>query len=173
MLKISSKHKMFRNIVLAVMLFLFFIPEFANAVEIKKGTELIAYKYPRYRRYYRRHYYYKKQEEKQYIVSLDVTGNTALQKEEILRNAATQVGEFVNQEKLKRDIKKIMDLGYFKDVKVEFNKVTNGYVLMFRVIENEKIPTINITGNTVLSKEEIMNIMKSKAGDVVSLAIVR
>jgi len=93
------------------------------------------------------------------IKAIDVEGNETVVKDRILAVVQSKVGEPVDEEKLKEDVKRIYDLGFFKSVSVRGEPFDGGVKIIFVVEEFEPIKEIIIEGNTVIPTEKIREVM--------------
>ena len=93
------------------------------------------------------------------IKAIDVEGNVSVVKERILSVIKSKVGEPIDKEKLKEDLKRIYDLGFFKSVSIKVRPCEDGVKVIFVVEEFEPIKEIKIEGNTVVSTDKIRKVM--------------
>ncbi len=93
------------------------------------------------------------------IKAIDVEGNVSVVKERILSVVKSKVGEPIDKEKLKEDLKRIYDLGFFKSVSIKVRPCEGGVKVIFVVEEFEPIKEIKIEGNTVVSTDKIRKVM--------------
>lgn len=96
------------------------------------------------------------QTETQQITDIAVEGNQNVIANEILAVVQTELGENFNREKIKNDLQAVYDMGYFQDVTVNFRNYEGGLQVIFEVEENPVLEKINIEGNQVYSKEQIV-----------------
>ncbi|MFW5855744.1 MAG: BamA/OMP85 family outer membrane protein [Bacillota bacterium] len=109
------------------------------------------------------------QEEDQEIARITVEGNEHISENEILDVVETEVGDGFDEEGLRSDMQAIMDLGYFQDIQVNFKQHDGGLEVIFEVVENPMIEEINIEGNEVYDREEIVNILDVQEGDMLNV----
>lgn len=93
------------------------------------------------------------------IKAIDVEGNITVQKDRILAVVQSKVGEPVDEEKIKEDVKRIYDMGFFKSVSVKGQPYEDGVKVIFVVEEFEPIKEIIIEGNTVIPTKKIREVM--------------
>lgn len=93
------------------------------------------------------------------IRAIDVEGNVTVQKERILAVIQSKVGEPVDEDKIKKDVERIYEMGFFKSVSVKGAPHEDGVKVIFVVEEFEPIKEIIIEGNTVLSTKKIREVM--------------
>lgn len=63
--------------------------------------------------------------------------------------------KIISSPTLQKEVNKILNLEYFQNVEARIEKKEGGYVVMFTVKENPPLKEINITGNTLISSEEL------------------
>lgn len=82
-------------------------------------------------------------------------------------------GDRLNYSKLIRNVKNIQSLGVFSEVTQQVVPTEKGAKVIFRVTENPLIKEIKLSQNKAVSRDAILAIMKSRAGDVLSLDYIR
>jgi len=100
------------------------------------------------------------------ITAIVVQGNENISKDLIISQIASNLGDVFSKENIEKDIKAVYDLGYFKDVQVKLEAFRDGYKVVFIVVENLPIKEINIEGNTVVSVEEMREVMILREGQI-------
>jgi len=93
------------------------------------------------------------------ITAIVVQGNESISMDLIISQIASNLGDLFSKENIEKDMKAVFDLGYFKDVKIKLEPFRDGYKVVFEVVENLPIKEISIEGNTVVSVEEIREVM--------------
>ncbi len=88
-------------------------------------------------------------EEKVIIKAIEIIGNYEVEDEVILNTITSKIGEEISPDKIKIDIEKIEELGYFIDVKTELSEYEGGAKIIFTVVENPIIEKINFEGITI------------------------
>ncbi|EFL50029.1 outer membrane protein assembly complex, YaeT protein [Solidesulfovibrio fructosivorans JJ]] len=106
------------------------------------------------------------------IVEVDVEGNSILDKEVVLLKIKSQVNQNYDPKAVNEDIKKLFDMGYFDDVQVRLDNVPGGKKLTFVVKEKPRIQAIGVTGNGDVKKDDILEVMSTKAGGVLNLKVL-
>jgi outer membrane protein insertion porin family len=102
------------------------------------------------------------------ITAIDFRGNYITPDKEVTAVVFSRLGDALNEEKVKQDVKAVYSLGYFKDVGVTFEAWTGGTKIIFIIDENPILSGINIEGNTVYSDEQIITLMQNKAKKLLS-----
>ena len=67
------------------------------------------------------------------VVNIKIVGNKNISASYILTAIDIKIGDYVTREKLKQELKKIMDLGYFQDVKARIYPEKSGITVVFLV----------------------------------------
>lgn len=99
-----------------------------------------------------------------------IRGNVRVSKEAILAAMRTKVGKPYVQDDLDKDKKSLEDLGFFSAVDVRATPADlNAYQITVDLQEWPIIKEFRITGNTVVSREEILKAISMKVGDVFNL----
>jgi len=93
------------------------------------------------------------------ITAIVVQGNENISKDLIISQIASNLGDVFSKENIEKDMKAVFDLGYFKDVKIKLESFRDGYKVVFVVVENLPIKEISIEGNTIVSEEEMREVM--------------
>ena len=107
------------------------------------------------------------------ITAIVVEGNESISKDLIISQIASNLGDVFSKENIEKDMKAVYDLGYFKDVKIKLESFRDGYKVVFEIVENLPIKEININGNTVVSEEEIREVMVLQEGQIFSQKILK
>ena len=107
------------------------------------------------------------------ITAIVVEGNENISKDLIISQITSNLGDVFSKESIEKDVKAIYELGYFKDVRVKLESFREGYKVVFVVVENLPVKEINITGNTVVSKEEMKEVMVLQEGQIFSQKIFK
>lgn len=107
------------------------------------------------------------------ITAIVVEGNENISKDLIISQISSNLGDVFSKESIEKDVKAIYELGYFKDVRVKLESFREGYKVVFVVVENLPLKEINITGNTVVSKEEMREVMVLREGQIFCQKILK
>jgi outer membrane protein insertion porin family len=102
------------------------------------------------------------------VAEVDVEGNAALEKDVILLKVKTQPGEPFDPKTVNDDLKRLYDLGYFDDVQIRTEDVHGGKRVVFVVKEKPRIQAIGVVGNSDIKKDDILEAMSTKAGNVLN-----
>ncbi len=82
-------------------------------------------------------------------------------------------GDFLNEDKIKEQISKFEESGFFQSIDVEKNIVQNKVELVFKLKENPIINKITFKGVYSLSYDELKRNMKLKEGKVINYNLLR
>ncbi|MBU4562048.1 BamA/TamA family outer membrane protein, partial [bacterium] len=107
------------------------------------------------------------------ITAIVVQGNENISKDLIISQIASNLGDVFSKENIENDMKAVYDLGYFKDVRIKLESFRDGYKVVFVVVENLPIKEISIEGNTIVSVEEIREVMVLREGQVFCQKILK
>ncbi len=104
------------------------------------------------------------------IKEIVIRGNQRVSKEAILAAMRTKVGKPYLQDDLDRDKQSLEDLGFFSAVDVRATPADlNAYTVTVDLQEWPAIKEFRITGNTVVTRDEILKALTMKVGDVYNL----
>ncbi len=109
----------------------------------------------------------------QQVAAVEIRGNNRVPTDQILAAVQTKVGEQVNDERIRADVRAILDLGSFTDVTARLERADDGARVVFIVIENPVVSEIIIEGNTVISTEEIRTALGIPIGEILNLNKMR
>lgn len=102
------------------------------------------------------------------IVSIDVDGNKAVEVDAILERMRSRVGEKLDRKRLSRDVRKLYETGFFKDVSVTGLVRADGRHLTVHVIENPVIASVEYEGLKQVKEKDIKLRMKLKPGHIIN-----
>ena len=104
-----------------------------------------------------------------FITKQIIVGNSLIPKEEIMAAIKSKPGMRVTEQRISDDLNDIYDMGYFYDVKPEFQNVPEGVQVTYRVMENPVYKGVKVNGNTVVKNsraQEIFNLEKDKPANM-------
>jgi len=107
------------------------------------------------------------------ITAIVVQGNENISKDLIISQIASNLGDLFSKENIEKDMKAVFDLGYFKDVKIKLESFRDGYKVVFEIVENLPIKEISIEGNTIVSEEEMREVMVLQEGQIFCQKILK
>ncbi|MBM7555191.1 BamA/OMP85 family outer membrane protein [Halanaerobacter jeridensis] len=103
------------------------------------------------------------------ITDIKVEGNQKVSEQEILMEVETQVGDKIDNDKLKKDLRSIYDLGYFLDIKINFRNYKDGVQLIFKVMENPVLEKVVIEGNKEVTTKKLKKLLGVKSGEILNV----
>lgn len=107
------------------------------------------------------------------IASIKVQGNRRIEESAIKFVLESKVGEAYSPARLSKDIHKIYDLGYFKDVKVDVTESPSGVTLTYQVIERPTMEKIVIMGNEKIKTADLEEKLDLKLHSVLNQQAVQ
>jgi outer membrane protein insertion porin family len=102
------------------------------------------------------------------IGSVEVVGNTSADKNLILSVAGLHSGESIDFEKIQNAIKAIYGLRLFSDVQIWGEEQVDKINLTVKVTEYPRIRQILIEGNDKIKKDDILEVLTIKEGEIAS-----
>ena len=97
------------------------------------------------------------------VKTLSVQGNRFIEASLITKHLHIKPGQPYSFEKVKKDVKNLYALGFFRNVEVFKQKVSKTHVtVLYRVSERPLIGEIEFEGNKELSKEDLKELLKVK-----------
>jgi outer membrane protein insertion porin family len=107
------------------------------------------------------------------VRSIDIRGNRRVEEPTIRFYISTRVGEPFSVPRLRRDIKKIYDLGFFRDVKVDVAPFEGGLRVIFIVEEKPSIASVRFVGNKNVETEDIQEKVTVTVQSILNQGTVR
>ena len=105
-------------------------------------------------------------EEEKEIRALEVIGNRRVGTLIILARVKTRVGDKYSSLIIREDVKRLYDLGYFSDIRVEVTDYEEAVKVTFIVEEEPLVREINLEGVRALKEKTLREVMVLKAGEV-------
>ena len=100
------------------------------------------------------------------VTSVGVVGNEHIATEYILNVVDTKPGSILSRDMIQADVEAIYNQGFFSFADFDLRPEGGGVSVMFTVQENPVIESINFTGNTMYSTEQLMKEVFSQEGTV-------
>jgi outer membrane protein insertion porin family len=108
------------------------------------------------------------------IREIKIEGNKRIQKDAILNKLNVKPGSPFRKAAIGDEIREIYGMGYFDDVQIKAEDVAQGEVdLHITLKERPSIKTVEIQGNKVFSKNEIIDALTTKSFSVASVEKIR
>ncbi|MFP4661362.1 MAG: outer membrane protein assembly factor [Halanaerobiales bacterium] len=108
------------------------------------------------------------QEGVQIISEIALEGNEHVADEEILSLVETKVGEALNEQKLKSDLERIYETGYFQDVTISFKAYRGGLQAIFELAEYPLVQDIVVEGNVSYTDERFLSLFDIEKGKILN-----
>jgi outer membrane protein insertion porin family len=108
------------------------------------------------------------------IGHIKIEGNRRIQQDAILKKIDMKTGSPFRKSALSDEIREIYSMGYFDDVQIRAEEASDGVVDLYIALkERPSISSVEIQGNKLFSKDEILDALKTKSFSVVSLDKIR
>lgn len=99
------------------------------------------------------------------IADVRVVGNEFIPTERILSKIKTNPGRPYSDKVAQEDVRRLFGTHWFYDVAVEEEKVAEGSVIIFRVMERPTITEVKYVGNEKLGEKDLREVTGLKVGD--------
>lgn len=103
------------------------------------------------------------------IAEIRLEGNRRIETDAIMRYIRTKPGDVYVPKKLSDDLKSVYAMGYFEDIRIEYQDGVSGKIIIFTVQEKPTIRRIIFKGNNAYDDEEIMESMNIKSGSILNI----
>jgi len=107
------------------------------------------------------------------IRAIVVRGNVRVEESTIRFYLTTKVGDFFSVSSIQTDIKRLYDLGFFRDIRVDAEPFEGGLKLTYLVEENPWIREIRLTGNSEIGTDDILKALTIKVNTILNEATLR
>lgn len=108
------------------------------------------------------------------IGDIELEGNVRVPRQTIMSKLDLKPGTPFRRSALGEAVRKIFEIGKFEDVKIKAEDTGNGEVdLRIVLTERPSINEIDIAGNTVFTKDEILDVITTKSHKVISQRKIR
>ena len=109
-----------------------------------------------------------KQYEGQTVVDTIFDGTSKVTEGTAKAAISMKAGDMFTVKGLDADREKIYNTGYFYDIYPTFEKVPEGVIITYHVLENPVLKGVNITGNTVESSDTLNSFVTLKTGEILN-----
>ena len=109
-----------------------------------------------------------KQYEGQTVVETVFDGTSALTEGTAKAAISMKAGDMFTVKGLEADRDKIYNTGYFYEISPSFEKVPEGVVVTYHVLENPVLKGISLSGNTVENTETLQGLITMKTGEILN-----
>ena len=103
------------------------------------------------------------------IAEIRLEGNQRIETDAIMRYIRTKPGDVYVPKKLSDDLKSVYAMGYFEDIRIEYQDGASGKIIIFTVQEKPTIRRIKFKGNNAYDDEEITESMNIKSGSILNI----
>ncbi len=107
------------------------------------------------------------------VTKIEVLGNDRISAMAIANTSGLKLGETYAYEEIREALGNIYEMGFFDDVQLYAEEVTDGLELTFEVIERPVIGAIRITGNRKIGKGDIRKKVTLAVGSSLDLRLVK
>jgi len=102
------------------------------------------------------------------ITEVAVAGNQNISKEAVLTAVTLKAGDTFAEEAVQQSRQAIMSMGNFERVIVGTETTEGGLRVVFNVVENPVVKEIKFVGNTAISAEQLLALMRTSVGNVLN-----
>ncbi len=102
------------------------------------------------------------------VAAVEVRGTKVLDSDVVLMRINTRKGDPIDMDAIDREVKRIWDLGYFRDVSVAVEPREDGLHLVYTVEEKPRIESVVVEGAKEVDAEDITAAMGTKTGSVLN-----
>jgi outer membrane protein insertion porin family len=104
------------------------------------------------------------------IFEVRIKGNQRIEEDAIRRILKVKKGDVYNKKNISEELKAVFKMGYFDDVRVDAETVTDGKIIIFTVKEKPTVRTILVEGNTwVYDDDEIKENLTIRKGSILNI----
>ncbi len=108
-------------------------------------------------------------EERAVVDKIIIQGNRKIELEAIQSKLVSKVGEPYSQANVKQDLKALFDTGFFYDIVIDLDKISNQKVaLVYKVVEKPTIVSIEYDGNDEVSDDDLAETSGLKAYQILN-----
>ena len=95
------------------------------------------------------------------IKNIFIEGNKHIRKDQILNRVPYKVGEEFDRSKTRNAIRNLYDLGYFRQIKIESEKLDDQSMDLFVVVEEKKLlESVEFAGNKKIKSKKLIETLK-------------
>ena len=108
------------------------------------------------------------------VVEVRIEGNNRIEEDAIRRVLKIKPGDIFTPKNISENLKAIYAMGYFDDIRVEAQTVTDGKIILFRVTEKPTVRGILVSGNTwVYDDDEIKEVLTLRKGSILNINTIQ
>jgi outer membrane protein insertion porin family len=107
------------------------------------------------------------------IESIVIEGNERIEDDAIKRKIDTKPGDAFIKKNISMDVRKIYDMGFFNDIRVESKSGSVGKIIVFTVKERPTIKNIIFSGNSDYDDEELEEVIGIRKGAIFNTVTIK
>ncbi len=107
--------------------------------------------------------------EKEMISEVLIAGNRFIEEDAVLFAIRTKPGEEFSAQMLQEDLKRIYQMGYFKDIQITSEDTESGKKITFHVEEKPMVKAVQIQGNKKVKLNDIEEVLEVKPRTILDL----
>ncbi len=106
------------------------------------------------------------------VVEVRVEGNRRIEPDAIRAVISTHEGDPLDRERISQDVRRIFELGFFRNVESVTSPARGGVIVSFLVEENPVIREVAISGNESLGSDDIKEVLTLTVGSTVDRTLI-
>ena len=107
------------------------------------------------------------------VADVQTRGNVFIEKDAILFAIETRKGRVFSAQVLQEDLRRIYQMGYFKDIQITTEETERGMVVTFVVQEKPMVRSVQIIGNKKIKLDDLQKVMETKPRTILDIAKVK
>lgn len=107
--------------------------------------------------------------DKEMVDTVRIAGNRFIEEDAVLFAIRTKPGEAFSPEILQEDLKRIYQMGYFKDIQITSEDTENGKTIIFHVEEKPMVKAVQVLGNKKVKLDDVQEVIEAKPRTILDL----
>ncbi|HYJ10734.1 MAG TPA: POTRA domain-containing protein, partial [Polyangiaceae bacterium] len=107
------------------------------------------------------------------ILRIVVSGNRRITPEDVVTYLRERAGQEFVPEVLTQDVRELYGSGFFDDIEVDLERLSEGVVLRFQVRERPSVSAVTFEGNTEIEKDDLVEAIELKTNTILSPPAIR
>ncbi len=107
------------------------------------------------------------------VADVQTRGNLFIEQDAILYAIETRKGRVFSPQVLQEDLRRIYQMGYFKDIQITTEETERGMVVIFDVEEKPLVRSVQITGHKKIKLEDLQKVIETKPRTILDIARVK